>query len=45
MVEHCGARFVVVDDQEQVNKVLEISERVPAVKQKIYLDPRDPSQI
>ncbi|MGR3724100.1 AMP-binding protein [Abyssibius alkaniclasticus] len=40
VLEHCGARFVVAGDQEQVDKVLEIAEQVPAVKEMIYLDPR-----
>ncbi len=37
---HCGARFVVVGDQEQVDKVIEIQERLPDFEQMIYLDPR-----
>jgi long-chain acyl-CoA synthetase len=40
VLEHCGARFVVAGDQEQVDKVLEISDRLPALEQIIYLDPR-----
>ncbi|UPH71249.1 AMP-binding protein [Abyssibius alkaniclasticus] len=40
VLEHCGARFVVAGDQEQVDKVLEIAEQVQAVKEMIYLDPR-----
>ncbi len=37
---HCGARFVVAEDQEQVDKVLEIQEKAPQIERIIYLDPR-----
>jgi len=37
---HCGARFVIAEDQEQVDKVLEISDQAPNVEQIIYLDKR-----
>ena len=40
VLEHCGARFVVAGDQEQVDKVLEISARLPRLEQIVYLDPR-----
>lgn len=40
VLDHCGARFVIAEDQEQVDKVLEIQSRLPAVEQMIYLDPR-----
>jgi long-chain acyl-CoA synthetase len=40
VLEHCGARFVVAGDQEQVDKVLEISDRLPAIERIVYLDPR-----
>ncbi|WP_245912977.1 AMP-binding protein [Litoreibacter ponti] len=40
VLDHCGARFVVAQDQEQVDKVLEIKEQVPGVEKMIYLDPR-----
>ena len=40
VLEHCGARFVVADDQEQVDKVYEIQEKLPAFEQMIYIDPR-----
>jgi long-chain acyl-CoA synthetase len=40
VLEHCGARFVVAGDQEQVDKVLEISDRLPALEEIVYLDPR-----
>ncbi|MEO0692205.1 MAG: AMP-binding protein, partial [Pseudomonadota bacterium] len=40
VLDHCGARFVVVGDQEQVDKVIEVQDRLPAFEQMIYLDPR-----
>ena len=40
VLEHCGARFVIAGDQEQVDKVLEVSGRLPALEQIVYLDPR-----
>ena len=40
VLEHCGARFVVADDQEQVDKVYEIQGKLPALEQMIYIDPR-----
>ncbi|MEO0669689.1 MAG: AMP-binding protein [Pseudomonadota bacterium] len=40
VLDHCGARFVVVGDQEQVDKVIEVQDRLPGFEQMIYLDPR-----
>ena len=40
VLEHCFARFVIAGDQEQVDKVLEVQERVPQIEHIIYLDPR-----
>ena len=40
VLEHCGARFVIAEDQEQVDKVLEIQDQLPGLEQVIYLDPR-----
>ena len=37
---HCGARFVIADDQEQVDKVLEIQGNLPDLQEMIYIDPR-----
>ena len=37
---HCGARFVIAGDQEQVDKVLEIQSDLPNFEQMIYLDAR-----
>ncbi|WP_227270024.1 AMP-binding protein [Roseobacter weihaiensis] len=40
VLNHCGARFVIAGDQEQVDKVIEIQEQLPEFEQMIYLDPR-----
>ncbi len=40
VLENCGARFVIAADQEQVDKVLEVQERVKVIDHVIYLDPR-----
>ena len=34
------ARFVIADDQEQVDKVLEIQGKLPDLQEMIYIDPR-----
>ena len=39
-VEHSDSTFVVVHDQEQVDKLLEIKNDVPKVKKVIYWDPK-----
>ncbi len=39
-VEHSDSTFVVVHDQEQVDKLLEIKDHVPKVKKVIYWDPK-----
>ncbi|MBM10130.1 MAG: long-chain fatty acid--CoA ligase [Magnetovibrio sp.] len=38
--EHAEARFSIVEDQEQVDKVLEIKEKLPALEHVVYDDPR-----
>jgi len=38
--EHVEAKFAIVEDQEQVDKLLEIKDRLPALKHIIYKDPR-----
>jgi len=38
--EHAEAKFSVVEDQEQVDKLLEIKDRLPALEHIIYKDPR-----
>lgn len=40
VLDHCGARFVICGDQEQVDKVLEIEETVKGIEQIVYTDKR-----
>jgi long-chain acyl-CoA synthetase len=40
VMNHCGARFAIVGDQEQVDKILEVQDQLPEFQQMIYLDPR-----
>ncbi len=40
VLDHCGARFVVAGDQEQVDKVIDAQENGPGIEHTIYLDPR-----
>jgi long-chain acyl-CoA synthetase len=42
LIEHAGARFVVAEDQEQVDKLVELrgAGRIPVVERIIYYDPR-----
>jgi len=40
VLDHCGARFVVAEDQEQVDKVIEVQESLHQFEHMIYLDPR-----
>lgn len=40
VVEHAEARFAVVEDQEQVDKLLEIRERCPGLTQIVYDESR-----
>jgi long-chain acyl-CoA synthetase len=40
VLDHCGARFVIVADQEQVDKVLEVQDGLTQFEHMIYLDPR-----
>jgi long-chain acyl-CoA synthetase len=37
---HCGARFAVVGDQEQVDKITDVRDQLPEFERMIYLDPR-----
>ncbi|HDH86770.1 MAG TPA: long-chain fatty acid--CoA ligase [Desulfobacteraceae bacterium] len=39
-IRHSDSTFVVVHDQEQVDKILEIKNNVPKVKKVIYWDPK-----
>jgi long-chain acyl-CoA synthetase len=38
ILEHSRSRFVVVGDQEQTDKVLEVKKRLPAIKKVIIID-------
>lgn len=40
VLDHCGARFVIAGDQEQVDKVLEVQERVRQIEHIVYHDAR-----
>ena len=40
VLDHCGARFVVCGDQEQVDKVIEIQGRIRHIEHVIYNDKR-----
>ncbi len=40
VLDHCGARFVIVADQEQVDKVIEVQDQLSQFQHMIYLDPR-----
>ena len=40
IVDHSDARFVVVEDQEQVDKLLEIADQLSKVEKIIYYDPK-----
>ncbi|WP_112321258.1 AMP-binding protein [Oceanibium sediminis] len=40
VLDHCGARYVIAEDQEQVDKVMDIKDRLPGLEQILYLDPR-----
>ena len=40
IIEHSGARFIVAEDQEQVDKMLALKEKVSTMEMIIYDDPR-----
>ena len=40
IIDHCDARFVVVEDQEQIDKLLEVKHQLPTVEKIIYYDPK-----
>jgi len=40
VLEHSGARFIIAEDQEQVDKVIEVQENLHQFEHMIYLDPR-----
>ncbi len=50
VLDHAGVKLAVVQDQEQVDKLLSISDRVPSLHRIVYDDPRglrdyDPSHL
>ncbi|HVP69478.1 MAG TPA: AMP-binding protein [Anaeromyxobacteraceae bacterium] len=40
VIDHCDATFVVAEDQEQVDKILDMLEKLPKVRYVVYTDPR-----
>lgn len=40
IAEHSGARFAIVNDQEQTDKFLEIKTQLPSLQKVIYWDPK-----
>jgi long-chain acyl-CoA synthetase len=40
VIDHCDASIVVAEDQEQVDKILDMLERLPKVRHVIFTDPR-----
>ncbi|MEO0487249.1 MAG: AMP-binding protein [Pseudomonadota bacterium] len=40
VLDHCAARYIIAGDQEQVDKVLDIQDRLEGLEHIVYLDPR-----
>jgi long-chain acyl-CoA synthetase len=40
VIDHCDASVVVAEDQEQVDKILDMVEKLPKVRHVVYTDPR-----
>jgi len=40
VMDHCGARFAIVEDQEQVDKIIDIQDSLTEFEHMIYVDPR-----
>jgi len=40
VLEHAGVSFAIVEDQEQVDKILSIQDKLPNLRQIVYCDPR-----
>jgi len=40
VIDHSDAKFVVAEDQEQVDKILDMKDELPKVKNIIYTDPK-----
>ena len=44
IINHSETKFVIAEDQEQVDKILEMQEELPRVKKVIYYDPKGMSK-
>lgn len=44
VINHSDTKFVVAEDQEQVDKILDMEEELPNVKKIIYYDPKGMSK-
>ncbi|HEY7726792.1 MAG TPA: long-chain fatty acid--CoA ligase [Anaeromyxobacteraceae bacterium] len=40
VIDHCDATVVVAEDQEQVDKILDMLDKLPKVRNVVYTDPR-----
>ena len=40
VLEHCSARFIIAEDQEQVDKVIDVQDQLKELEQIIYIDDR-----
>ncbi|MCH2076779.1 MAG: AMP-binding protein [Rhodobacteraceae bacterium] len=40
VLDHCAARFIIAGDQEQVDKILDIQDRLEGLEHIVYLDQR-----
>ena len=40
IVDHCGARFAIANDQEQTDKFLELKPELPGLEKVVYWDPK-----
>ncbi|WP_296420574.1 AMP-binding protein [Pseudooctadecabacter sp.] len=39
-LDHCGAKFAIVGDQEQVDKIADVRDQLPGLRHIVYLDGR-----
>ena len=40
ILDHCNVKYIIAEDQEQVDKVIELGKRLKSLKKTIFLDPR-----
>src|SRR5436190_2471328 len=40
VIDHCDAKFVIAEDQEQVDKILGMIDQLPKITHVVYADPR-----